>query len=253
MAILISGGDSFVYGSELLDGQLAVSNSTYPALLAKRLGFDYFCAARPGFGNNAIRRTVMDACEQTDEEIKLVYVTWSFLSRYEFKFDETWEQLSAWSILDNIEDIKKDFEIDNPIVFDWHVSKLQADKHKGIKQFAKIFYHYVGTFTYWELYNTICEIVMLQQYLELKKIPYLFTSVDHGVTNVNQFKKDVTLKTLLNQINKTNWMWFPINLGFYEWAKENNFPFGTTHPLEESHIEAEKITYEYLRNIGRVS
>ena len=253
MAVLIAGGDSFVYGSELLDGYFEASKSTYPALLAKRLELNYHCVAQPGFGNSAIRRTVMDACEQVNEEIGFVFVTWSFLSRFEFKFDETWEQLSAWSVLDNIEDIKKDFQNDNPIIFDWHVSKLQEEKHKGIKQFAKIFYHYVGAFTYWELYSTLCEIVMLQQYLELKKIPYLFNSVDHGVNNVNQFNSDITLKTLLNQIDKKNWLWFPINLGFYEWATENKFPIGTTHPLEEAHIEAEKIIYEYLRNIGRVS
>ena len=71
--------------------------------------------------------------------------------------------------------------------------------------------------------------------------------------NINQFNDDITLKTLLKQIDKTNWLWFPINLGFYEWAKENKFPIGTTHPLEEAHIEAEKIIYEYLRNISRVS
>jgi len=250
---LIAGGDSFVYGSELQDGNDTASRNTYPALLAKHLGLNYYCAAQPGFSNSAIRRTVMDACEHADEEIKLVLVTWSFLSRYEFKFDETWEQISAWSIIDDVNDIKKEFNTDNPIIFDWHVSKLQKEKHKGIGQFAKIFYHYVGTFEYWSLYNTISEIVMLQQYLELKKIPYLFTSVDHGVTNVDHFSNDITLKTLLKQINQQNWLWFPINLGFYEWAKENEFPFGTTHPLEPAHIEAEKLLYERTRDIIRIS
>ena len=253
MAVLIAGGDSFVYGSELRDGQSTPSNYSYTALLANRLGMTYYCAAQPGYSNNAIRRTVMDACEQTTEEIGLVLVTWSFLSRYEFKFDETWEQISAWSIIDNVDDIKKEFSIDNPIVFDWHVSKLKEEKNKGISQFAKVFYHYIGTFEYLELYNSFTEIIMLQQYLQLKNIPYLFTSVDHGMTNVDHFRKDITFNTLLKQFNRRSWLWFPVNLGFYEWAKENKFPFGTTHPLEEAHVEAEKIIYECLRNISRVS
>lgn len=262
MAVLIAGGDSFIYGSELADGtdqsshpwREKVSMSTFPALLAKNLRMEYQCAALPGLSNNAIRRTTMDLCEQTDKnEIGLVLVTWSFSGRYEFKFDESWEQITAWSIIDNIDDIKKEFHIDNPIVFDWHVSRLAKDKEKGIHQFAKIFYHYVGMFEYWELYSSLCEIVMLQQYLELKKIPYLFTCVDHALTNVDHFKNDITLQNLLKQIDYKNWKWFPTNLGFYEWAKENKFPFGTTHPLEEAHIKAERIIYEYLRHIGRVS
>ena len=261
MAVLIAGGDSFTYGSELSDGTNRlvqpwleqVSMSTFPALLAKRLGMEYQCAALPGLANSAIRRATMNICEQTKDDIGLVLVTWTFPGRYEFKFDETWEQLTAWSVIDNLDDIKKEFHVDNPIVFDWHVSKLAKDKEKGIYQFAKIFYHYVGMFEYWELYSSICEIVMLQQYLELKKIPYLFTCVDHALTNVDHFKKDVTLQTLLKQINYKNWKWFPTNLGFYEWSVENKFPLGTTHPLEEAHVEAEKIIYEYLRNISRVS
>jgi len=249
---LIAGGDSFTYGSELADGYTEYSKSSYAALLANHLGMSYHCAAQPGYSNNAIRRTVMTVCEQTKEEIGLVLVTWSFLSRYEFKFDETWEQISAWSIVDNVNDIKKEFAVDNPVVFDWHVSKLKEEKEKGIRQFAKVFYHYVGTFEYWELYNSLCEIIMLQQYLQLKNIPYLFTSVDHGLTNVDHFKNDNTLTTLLNQFDRERWLWFPTNLGFYEWAKEKGFPIGTTHPLEEAHIEAEKIIYEYLRNIVRL-
>jgi hypothetical protein len=133
------------------------------------------------------------------------------------------------------------------------VNKLAKDKDKGLHQFAKIFYHYVGSFEYWELYQSLTDIVMMQQYLELKNIPYLFTSVDHALTNVDHFKNDVTLTTLLKQLNPNRWMWFPTNLGFYEWALENKFPFGATHPLEESHQEAEKLVYEYLRNFCGVS
>ena len=252
MSILIASGDSFTYGNELRDSNQQPSLFTYPALIAKKINMDYQCVALPGASNSAIRRLTMDACETT-LDIGLVMVTWTFCGRYEFKFDNSWEQITAWSILDNVEDIKKEFHVDNPVIFKWHVDKILGDKKLGISQFAKIFYHYVGSFEYWELYTSLSEIVMLQQYLEMKNIPYLFTSVDHGLTNVDHFNDDQTLKTLLKQINFKNWLWFPVNLGFYEWAKENNFPFGTTHPLEESHAEASKIVYEYIRHLGRIS
>jgi len=47
-------------------------------------------------------------------------------------------------------------------------------------------------------------------------------------------------------------MWFSENRGFYTWSKDMNFPFGTTHPLEEAHVEAAHIIYEHLRYIGRL-
>jgi hypothetical protein len=252
LAKLIAGGDSFVYGSELKDCVNIHSQFTYPALISKRTGMEYVCAAKPGLSNGAIRRLVMDTCESHKNDIGLVLVSWTFLGRYEFKFDETWEQITAWSVIDNLDDIKKEFHIDNPVIFEWHVKELKNQKQRGISQFAKIFYHYVGGFEYWELYTSLVDLIMLQQYLQLHNIPYLFTSADHGLTNVDHFKNDVSLTSLLNQFDRKNWFWFPTNLGFYEWSKENQFPFGTTHPLEESHSEAEKLIYEYLRNIGRL-
>ena len=86
MGKLIAGGDSFIYGSELKDGYYSPSQSTYPALIAKELGWDYVCTAIPGFANSSIRRTVIDACEST-EDIELVIVQWTFSGRYEFYFN----------------------------------------------------------------------------------------------------------------------------------------------------------------------
>ena len=111
MGKLVAGGDSFTYGSELKDcfrlgnGHPPVevySNSSYTALLAKELNLEYVCAAHPGFSNNAIRRTVMNACTKHDD-VELVLVTWSFPGRYEFKFNNDWAQISPWSTTDNAE------------------------------------------------------------------------------------------------------------------------------------------------------
>lgn len=252
MGKLIAGGDSFVWGNELADGNDSYSLNTFPALIANRMSLEYHCAAFPGASNNAIRRLTMNACEQ-NKDVDFVLVSWTFLGRYEFKFDESWEQITSWSIMDTGDEIKKYFSKDNSIIFDWHVKKLKKDKESGIHQFAKIFYHYVGSFEYWELYNTLCEIVMLGQYLKLKNIPYLFTTADHSISMTKHFPGDTSLTALLSQIDYTRWASFPINLGFYDWAKENKFPFATTHPLEPAHIAAADILYERIRNISWVS
>lgn len=252
MGKFLAGGDSFVWGNELADGNDDYSVNTFPALIADRMSLEYHCAAQPGASNNTIRRLTMDACEQ-NTDIEFVLVSWTFVGRYEFKFDESWEQINSWSILDTTDKIKEYFNSDNPIIFDWHVKKLKKDKKLGIHQFAKIFYHYVGSFEYWELYHTLCEMVMLGQYLKLKNIPYLFTTADHSISMVDHFPNDQTLKTLLKQMDWSRWASFPVNLGFYDWAKQNNFPIGTTHPLEPAHIAAADILYERIRNLSRVS
>jgi len=263
MATLIAGGDSFVYGSELkdcwsYDGKNNTTNeqaslNTYPALIAKELGWNYICAAKPAASNNAIRRLTMNACENNAGDIALVIVTWSFPSRYEFKFAHDWEQLSVWSIQDDIEEkIKKDFHNANPIVFQAHIDKLKREQELGVTEFAKLFYKQVGHTEYWEVYNSLSEMVLLQQYLELKNIPYLFTGVDSCLVTNSLNHNDQSIITLRNQLNLKNWMWFSNNRGFYTWSKDMNFPFGTTHPLEEAHVEAAHIIYEHLRYIGRL-
>ena len=262
MGKLIAGGDSFIYGSELGDCVAISENSppkevysfhTYSALLANELKLEYICAAHPGYSNSAIRRSTMDICE-LHEDIDLVIVMWSFPNRYEFKFEHDWEQLTLWSIEDSVEErIKREFHNENPIVFDAHLQKLKRERELGITDFAKSFYRSVGYTEFWECYSSLVDIVMLANYLKLRNIQYLFTGVDSCLlTNANKHINDPSMKTLLDQLNLENWYWFPNNKGFYTWAKDNKFPFATTHPKEEAHIEAAHLIYEHLRYIGRL-
>lgn len=259
MGKLVAGGDSFTYGSELKDCYRInennlpieqISQYSFPALLAKELKLEYICSAFPGYSNSAIRRTTFDACEKY-QDIDLVIVTWSFPNRFEFKFKHGWEQISLWSIEENIEEkINREFENANPIVFQSHLEKLKREKQIGIKDVADSFYKHIGHTNYWASYQSLLDMVFLTNYLELRKIPYLFLSVDEYI--FSETTADDSIKTLFSQINFDNWYWFPGNKGFYTWAKENKFPFATTHPREEAHIEAANLIYEHLRNIGRL-
>lgn len=266
MGRLIAGGDSFIYGSELKDCfNLAepdkgihspyekVSEFTFTALIAKELKLNYTCVAWPGYSNSSIRRTVMNSCE-TEQDIELVIVTWSFPGRYEFKIHDVWEQLSPWSIESNIEEkIKEEFVEDNSLVFQNHLNHIARERALGITDFAKIFYSQIGAYEYWEVYSSLLDIVMLQQYLEKKNISYLFTGVDECIVKNTLKYSDDTIQTLVKQLDFSNWFWFPKHRGFYTWAKEEKFPFATTHPREEAHIEAAHLIYEHLRYISRIS
>jgi len=249
---LIAGGDSFIYGSELKDcvdsqGCEQPSKLTYPALIAKELNLDYVCAARPGYSNRAICRTVMNTCEQYKHDIKLAIVSWSFPGRYEFRFKDSWEQISAWTVLETVDKIEESFNIDNPIVLNHHAVELDRADRIGARDFAKIYYNYVGSNVIAEVYDTLNSIVMLQQYFLRNNIPYVFSAVDKFKLDI----EDESIATLKEQLIKEDWVWFDGH-GFYTWAKENKFPFATTHPREPAHIEAAHILYEYLRYIGRL-
>jgi hypothetical protein len=252
--ILLSGGDSFTYGSELADNAFnAVSQNTFPALLSRDFGMQYECVAYPGFSNSAIRRTTMNACEQL-QNIGLVFVTWTFFGRYEFRFNYNteqqwghWYNLAPWSIIEDIENIKREFHNEDSDVLKNHIDHLNRAKRLGISEFANTFYKHVGASEgqYWGIYNSLTEIIMLQQYLQLKKIPYIFSMADEALLNsYKHLSNDINIMTLYNQIDFKRWVTFPNNQGFYTWARDSKYPFATTHPLEPAHVDAAKYIKE---------
>jgi hypothetical protein len=41
--------------------------------------------------------------------------------------------------------------------------------------------------------------------------------------------------------------------GFYQWARENKYPVGTTHPLEAAHADAAKLMQEKFNELVKKS
>lgn len=250
---IVVGGDSFIWGSELTDinktNNKIPSQSTFTALLAQELGHQYECVAYPGFANGSIRRTVMNACERL-QNIDLVFVCWSFPTRYEFRFAydtgerwANWYSVTPWSILDNVADMQREFQSDNEFVLNNHIEHLERANRTGVSEFAKVFYKHVGSGGAYELWSSYTEIVMLQQYLQLKKIPYVFTTVDECLFENYKHWSEESISTLYKQIDLSRWIMFPGNRGFFTWARDEKYPFGTTHPLELAHNDA----FEYIK------
>jgi hypothetical protein len=222
--ILVAGGDSFIWGSELKDsphgGPNGYSHSTFTALLAKEHNFDYVCAAYPGSANNAISRMTIAACQQIKQH-KFVIVNWTYPQRAEFKVDNKWVSINSW--------------------------------HTELKEFSESYFKHVGNSEYYEIYSILKEILFLQQYCEINKIPYLFTTADnHFYQHENYFRRhDHDIDNLYTNINWQNWFWFPSGTkewettaprGFYQWAVENKYNIGPKgHPLESAHEAAGKL------------
>jgi hypothetical protein len=84
----------------------------------------------------------------------------------------------------------------------------------------------------------------LQDHLDYHAIPYLFTCADNCIVTGN--------------LDYTKWFFFPPGSGpdqtetprgFYQWAVENKYPIGTTHPLEQAHRAAADLLKERFNEL----
>jgi hypothetical protein len=227
--IIVAAGDSFVWGSELKDspngGANGYSRSTYSALLAQ--GNEYVCAAYPGNANNAISRMAIDACSQ-HKDVGLL-VTWTYPQRSEFRFADGWASINSW--------------------------------HTNHSDFSKEYFKHAGNTEYYEIYSTLKEIVFLQHYCQINKIPYMFTTSDNTFYCHENYlrSQDDGLNNLYNQIDWSHWYFFPAGTtewetaaprGFYQWAAENKYKVGPQgHPLEQAHIDAALLLREKFNEL----
>lgn len=96
---LKSFGCSFVFGNDLADANdgstqilIEPSRSTWPALLAKHLDYEYQCHAWGGLGNLQIAERVLG---QVNTEPALFVVNWTWIDR----FDYVQAQDNAWNTI----------------------------------------------------------------------------------------------------------------------------------------------------------
>ena len=240
MTVLIAGGDSFTYGSELPSQDHAWAN-----LLATRKGWNICNTARPAASNSSIRRNVMNAVNKYKDLDLFVAVMWSFPNRYEFRFaydtghiDSPWYSVNPWTY--NDQNFADHFHNKDDEVLQAQQANRANAEATGISDFAKSYVENVAQTEYWELYTSWCEIVMLQNYLDNQDIPYRFLCVDNSLLESN-CEIDTTLTTLRQSIN-----WFAHDEGMYNWAKRTEQQFYTTHPHESAHVEWINMLYDRI-------
>jgi len=264
--IIVAGGDSFIYGNELQDCTGNFSNSTFTALLAT--GHDYECVAWPGVGNDGIARRVILNIEAMLPEQPVVVVNWTFPGRYEFRFNyntnqvtSPWYSITPWTMETNLTRIADEFVNPNDEILQHHADNIKRAQSTGVADFAKTFYSHVGSSEYWEVYSSLKEITYLQNYLKANNITYLFTCADNSIWyNHTTDNADMTMHSMMEQIyrDQENWFWFPAGTqqhettkprGFYQWAVENKYSIGTTHPLEDAHQAAAQLMQEKFNDM----
>jgi hypothetical protein len=197
---LVAYGSSPIDGTELPNKDKMLA---FPARVATALALDYECRGKPLSSNSKIARKVLSG-EYTAEDF--VFVMFSAPNRYEFKTEQGWNGFTAWS------------EAKDGLIREW----LNGP----------------GKLEYTEVYMTLKEIILVQEFLKKKNLPYLLAIDNNAITDSYIFKNpDNYIKMLTDMIDWNKFQWFN-GSGFINWAKENGFPFTGTHAGVEAHKSA---------------
>ena len=247
----IAGGCSFTFGHELSDdvNGKTPSKMSWAHLLKSSSQNEYVCTARPGSGNSGIARRVFEAVSN-NKNIECVVVMWSFLSRYDWamprhkELEKTrWAAISPWDTNAGTEEAFRQLTGSETQQEQWRARK-ETFRDTGVKDFAEAIYKYAAN-QYHETYLSWKSIIWLQNLLEKKNIPFMFTLADNSLF-YDEFKEhkdqDSFMNALYQEIDFTKWFSFGERmLGFNQWALIEDYPRGTTHPLDEAHRDAVKL------------
>jgi len=264
---IIAGGCSFTLGNELSDDKdgKTPSEKSWARLLTDQVDSTYVCTAFGGLGNQAIARRVFTALDHNTcnhanpfNDIKGVVVMWSFLSRYDWAMprhkhleNTRWTSISPWDTS------KADMERSKALAgsdTQQEFWKVREDSmlETGVKPFAEAIYKYAAN-EYHELYLSWRSIIWLQNILEKKKIPFMFTLADNSLFYDKFFHhkdKDGFLNQLYREIDISKWFMFGERMmGFNQWSLLEDYDRGTTHPLDEAHQDAVKLMLPTFKKI----
>jgi hypothetical protein len=263
----IAGGCSFTVGHELsdYDKKKQPSKKTWAYGLFEELSEylelvnpRYVNVARAGSGNSGIARRVFDALNDEKNDEKIVMVMWSFLSRYDWampkhKFleDTRWATITPWDANYGRAEAFRTLANAEPEQEGWKARRKEM-KQTNVSSFADAIYKY-GANQYHEIYLSWKSIIWLQNILEKKKIPFMFTLADNTLfydEMILHSEKNSFLKALYNEIDFTKWVSFGERMmGFNQWALIKDYERGITHPLDKAHQDAVQLLKNKARKI----
>ena len=243
----IAGGCSFTFGHELSDDQQGkVPSKKSWAYRLKPTIHEYVCTAHPGTGNSGIARRVFDAISSHDD-IECVVVMWSFLSRYDWAMprhidleNTRWATISPWDTT-MADDERHRALAGSEVQQEQWTRRQNLMLETGVKPFAEAIYRHAAN-QYHETYLSWKSIIWLQNILEKRKIPYMFTLADNSLfyeLYKHHKDQDSFMNALHSEIDFTKWFSFGERMmGFNQWALLNEYERGTTHPLDQAHADA---------------
>jgi hypothetical protein len=216
--ILKSFGCSLIFGTDLADdgrtGPYATgSQLTWPALLAKDLGYEYQTYARPGAGNLQILERLMKRA--IDDAPAVFVVGWSFIDRFDYIRDdyEQWPG-TPWKTV------------------------LLHENNSATECYYKHFNSQIK-----DKLTTLLYIKTAIDFLKQKDIPFIMTYADPLI-----FETEWHTNSLIQHLQDYVRPYMSTFDGktFLEFARINGHPISATaHPLESAHQSAAELIRSY--------
>lgn len=219
---LKSFGCSFIFGSGLADDGSNVdyadySELTWPALLAKKIGYDYECYARAGSGNLRIMERTLSQAACNDHSLYII----------------------GWTWIDRLDYVLSDLDLTNPLELPHWQTLLPSDTSDVANTYYKKLHSQLR-----DKLTTLMYIKLTIDTLKQKQCPFIMTYMDDLI-----FEKDwhttpaildmqAYIRPYMNEFNEQS---------FLEWSKYNGFKISkTSHPLEAAHQAAADLVHQEL-------
>jgi hypothetical protein len=207
---IASYGDSFIFGIDLTDAEMIPntpgkpSQQTWPALLARHLGYKYHCRAYPGCGNLLIAERIMLDIVQLSREKPTVVVGWTWIDRFDYNDpskDDHWETIRP---------------VDETAIAKTYYRDLHSE--------------------YRDKLTSLMTIKSTVDTLKQKDIPFIMTYMDNLLFD-QRWHTSESIDYLQNYVKP--YMTTFEEQTFLEWTKSNGYQIGPGgHPLEAAHQAA---------------
>jgi hypothetical protein len=217
-----SFGCSFVFGTDLHDDgrnlpHACPSQHTWPALLARHLGYEYKCYARPGAGNLQIWEKI--ANEIASRESALYVIGWTWIDRFDYiKENATnWFNGTRWKTI---------MPIDQDTTAEMYYRDLHSEHLDKMKSLI-----YVKSAVDLLLQNR-CQFIMTSMDELLMDQSCNLSS---GMYPMQEF-----LEPYISSFDTKN---------FLDYSRDNGHPISaTSHPLESAHRDAADLVINNLQH-----
>ena len=249
---ILSGGCSFTFGHELSDDNCGKTPSikTWSANLSNQVQGNYFCVAKAGSGNSGIARRIFEYVSSKKNEECFVVVMWTFSSRYDWAMPRhrllektRWTSITPWDTAMNQKEMENKLKGSEVILEQFKIRRREYEE-TNVGKFADSLYKYAAN-QYHETYLSWKSIIWLQNILEKRNIPYMFTLADNTLFYELEnllYQDDPLMNALYSEIDFTNWFSFGERMmGFNQWATLNDYEYATTHPLDKAHKDAAEL------------
>lgn len=212
---VLTVGDSFTYGDELVDIQQA-----WPYVLQNKLSCELTNLGKPSTGNTSMVRNVVEHIADYD----LVIIAWSHYARIEFGDEygiyDTWPGHRG-------------------VMFTGNMTYRAELIHYLTK-------HHNDNYLYRQY---LINILLIQHFIQQHNKKYLM--LDSFGNNFNDFRHDTQIAHLINQVDNRYYIgWLKDNMTDWTYTTSKG-PNG--HFLEEGHAKVAEKIYEYIRHLGWVS